>query len=139
MVEAKSANTIVVNAPVEISHRRIGYLLCSAFEGGSNYWYEIQEFIKPPGFHFQLDKDQVFRHIDYPLNEGGALVIGIKDDFEDETDETWRLDTASLTKGLVTMAQKYPRHWGDFIQENDDAETADVFLQCCLFGEIVYG
>jgi len=37
------------------------------------------------------------------------------------------------------MASEAPRHFADFIAENDDAETADVFLQCCLFGRIVFG
>jgi len=37
------------------------------------------------------------------------------------------------------MAEKYPRHFHNFLEENDDAETGDVFIQCCLFGEIVYG
>ena len=27
----------------------------------------------------------------------------------------------------------------DILQENEDAETADAFLQACLFGDIVYG
>jgi hypothetical protein len=27
----------------------------------------------------------------------------------------------------------------DFIDENDDAITADVFLQFCLFGDVIYG
>jgi hypothetical protein len=25
------------------------------------------------------------------------------------------------------------------LNENDDADTGDVFLQLCLFGEVVYG
>jgi hypothetical protein len=37
------------------------------------------------------------------------------------------------------MAREYGRHFSDMIAENDDATTADVFLQCCLFGELVYG
>jgi hypothetical protein len=40
---------------------------------------------------------------------------------------------------LALMAEKEPRHFGDFMGENDDATTSDVFLQLCLFGEVVYG
>jgi hypothetical protein len=45
---------------------------------------------------------------------------------------------AAIKSGLKVMAEKYPHHWQDFVSENDDAITGDVFLQCCLFGEIVY-
>jgi hypothetical protein len=37
------------------------------------------------------------------------------------------------------MADKYPRHIADILSENDDATTGDVFLQLCLFGDVVYG
>lgn len=37
------------------------------------------------------------------------------------------------------MPVKYPRHWADVLAENDDATTGDVFLQCCLFGECIFG
>jgi hypothetical protein len=37
------------------------------------------------------------------------------------------------------MAQAYTRHFADFINQNDDAITGDVFLQCCLLGEVLYG
>lgn len=45
----------------------------------------------------------------------------------------------SIEKGLQVMADKYPRHFNDIITENDDAETADVFVQCAVLGEVVFG
>jgi len=50
-----------------------------------------------------------------------------------------RLDLDAIKKGLQIIAEKYPRHMGDFLNENDDADTGDVFLQCCLFGDAIYG
>jgi hypothetical protein len=44
-----------------------------------------------------------------------------------------------MAKGLQVMAEKYPVHFNNFDSDNFDAETGDVFLQCSLFGEIVYG
>jgi len=126
----------------EISKKRISDLLCTALEGGSNYWYRIEQFIEPQKLEFMTDepwnggKPQLFRHLDYPLNEGGALLIS---DRKQGGDLLGRLDLASIQRGLELMATKFPRHWGDFLAENDDAETGDVFLQCCLFGELIYG
>jgi len=37
------------------------------------------------------------------------------------------------------MAKKEPRHFADFLKEDYDETTGDVFLQCCLFGEVIYG
>jgi hypothetical protein len=134
----------------QVSERRMADLLCNALEGGSNYWYRIKEFIAPPviAFHtWETEWDgpnsvKVFRHIDYPCNEGGALIIEAFS--ENEPDEIngkkeWRLDLPAMHRGLQLMAEKYPHHWGDFQAENGDAITGDVFLQLSLFGEVVYG
>jgi hypothetical protein len=128
--------TLSVSVKHEVSLENISNLLCSAFEGGSNYWYVINEFVEPKALTFRTDKDQVYRHLDYPLNEGGAVIVG---DMEDTDAEAKTLDLKAIQKGLKIMAEKYPRHMSDFVNDNDDAITGDVFLQCCLFGEVIYG
>jgi hypothetical protein len=127
-----------VTVTTTITAQRISDLLCSAFEGGSNYWYTIKEYHAPAKLEFRSSPDVIFRHLDYPLNEGGGLTIG---DIEDPENVFIRpvLNRESIALGLQIMADKYPKHFGDFTAENDDAETGDVFLQCCLMGEIVYG
>jgi hypothetical protein len=40
---------------------------------------------------------------------------------------------------LQAFATQEPRHFADWLAENDDAETADVFLQLCVFGKTIYG
>jgi hypothetical protein len=128
------------SVPCTISEERISDLLCCALEGGSNYWYTIEKFVKPPTLVFRTDKQRIFKHLDYPLNEGGALIIL---DTEGEGEKTYRLDRATIQNGLLIMAGlpkgKGGHHWGDFLNQNEDAITGDVFLQCCLFGEIIYG
>ncbi len=59
-------------------------------------------------------------------------------DFEDEK-ARYTLTLAKIKKGLSVMAAKYPKHFASIIQDNTDADTADVLLQCALLGEIVYG
>jgi hypothetical protein len=137
--------TMTFEAKVQITKERVADLLVGALEGGSNYWYQITKFIEPPGelWVSEFDKKHLwhgepYRHIAYPMTEGGALVI--KDiENDDENAETYRLDLIALQKGVQVMSEKYPHHFSDFVNQNDDAETSDVFLQCCLFGEIVYG
>jgi hypothetical protein len=51
------------------------------------------------------------------------------------------LDRAAIERGkeLLATDERYSHHYADVLNENDDADTGDVFLQLCLFGEVVYG
>lgn len=135
--------------PIEISTHvtedRIKGLLCCAFEGGSNYWCKVTgyEFGNSGLTYDNFREGGSQQGEDYwhpcqliPLVEGCAVLI---EDSEAFTHETFRLDKEAIAKGLTLMATNYPKHWADFISENDDAETGDVFLQLCLFGEIKFG
>lgn len=120
----------------DISLERISDLLTSAFEGGSNYWYMIEKKTSPTTWEIDSCESEGKHYLcDYPLNPGGALLIS---DLE-ESEGTHRLDLKSIKKGLEIMADKYPKHYSDFISEDDDADTGDVFLQCCLFGKLIFG
>ncbi len=141
-----------MNAPsTELDLDRIRDLLCCAFEGGSNDWYYICDYQAPPADKLRLDwqliselekrvgqKPQCFPHLDYPVSEGGALVITSLEGDEIRGATRWRLDLETIQRGMKVFREKYPRHYDNWIAENDDAETGDVFLQCCLFGEVVY-
>ena len=37
------------------------------------------------------------------------------------------------------MKKEYPSHYADLVEENDDAETGDIWLQLAVFGEVIYG
>ena len=116
---------------VTIDDQRVQDLLCCALEGGSNYWYEITKYIYPEGL---IRSDMEYPHLELPFR-GGSLSIS---DIEDG-DFCGELNLEACKRGLQVMADKYPQHYADFITENEDADTGDVFLQCALLGEIVYG
>jgi len=112
-----------------IKRERIEDLLCSAFEGGSNYWAKVESKVKPSVKYEYLHE--------YPTR-GGSIIF--KDIYADD-DGIFEvpLNQESIEKGLAVMQKKYTDHFINFLNENDDAETGDVFLQCCLFGALVYG
>lgn len=133
---------VQVNYP--ITEDSVRNLLVSALEGGSNYWMSLLKYEFPPN-----TTREDFTEGQYTVPDGndnwpiayvlpfvprGGIVLQDK-----EEDCTHTLIVEKIVQGLRTMANKYPTHFMDFINENDDAETADVFLQCCIFGEIVYG
>ena len=124
----KSNEDTFAAVPMEITIQRMKDLLCTAFEGGSNYWID---HIEAKG---KYKKSQIEYIYDVPILTKGWLEIH---DIDDPT--IIKLDSAALKKGLNILAKLYPQAFSDFINENEDAETADVFLQCCCFGEVIYG
>jgi hypothetical protein len=129
-----------------VSRERVSDLLTSAFEGGSNYWYRIEKFHAPKDFDFNAGESLgkpagYYKQIDYPLNHGGYLIVSDFAGCEDGNVRKKVLNLSTIRRGLNALAnsKEYSHHWRDFIEENDDATTADVFLQFCLFGDVMYG
>ena len=123
---------------IDVPDEKIAYALCSAFEGGINYWakrYEthcgdVTTAAKPWGDEYTP------YYVSFPFTPGASVSIEVE-----EGDKKPRLLTReSLAAGLKVMAEKYPKHFGDLLSEsNQDATTGDVLVQCAVFGEIVYG
>lgn len=105
-------------------------LLCSAFEGGSNYWYMIEKFEYPEG---KTRADFEYPHLEVPF-KGGSIKITA-----DGEKKVYTLNRKALDKGWLLMRDEYARHYADAMCGNADATTGDVFLQLCLFGDVVFG
>jgi hypothetical protein len=128
---------VVVKTKVPM--RRVADLLCAGFEGGIGYWAVITGYVKPEDFGGQRRRfmgGETPKYIDYPLSPCGAVLI---EEVENDDHVQLRLDYPAVERGLEIMQDKYPRHFGNWLSEDDDATTGDVFIQCCLFGKIVYG
>lgn len=134
MTTKEQKQTNLAEVKVKVSQQRIEDLLCNALEGGSNYWYMIDSFNYPEG-QTQESLGLEFPHIELPLVPGGSLTISDKEDAQTKA----TLDKAACIKGLEAMARDEARHFGDWLAENDDATTGDVFLQCALWGKVIYG
>lgn len=115
---------------VEVSKEQIETLLVSAFEGGSNYWYRIEA-----GHSFiSMTKG----YVDEVLKNG----IPVSNFFAVETGHPIKqrtLNEKAIKRGLKLLPKKAHLALADVIQDNTDATTGDVFLQLCLYGEVVYG
>jgi hypothetical protein len=83
-------------------------------------------------------------YIAYWCSEGGEQADGTYHIIEhnDEIGEapvTHVITPAKLERGIKAMAEQAPRHFEHIGTSREDAVTADVFVQCCCFGEIIYG
>lgn len=133
-VEAGRAPGIEVTQQIPI--RRVADILCTAIESGSSYWVHVADVEQGANDSAPWEQEYTPSYIRAPFSANGWVEII---DTESGDNGRYLLDRAALERGLKVMAEKYPRHWADFIAENEDATTGDVFLQCALFGEVVYG
>lgn len=138
------ADALSVAVPLKIKRKALANLLCCGFEGGVGYWCAIKRYIKPakvePVIEAGRENAQPCKHTDYPLLEGGAVVCIVEEAGDDKALQGEKvLDLAAVQRGLAVMAEKYPLHFANFLSENEDAETGDVFIQCCLLGDVIFG
>jgi len=125
---------IEVKATVRIPIQKIMDLITTAIEGGSNYWAR---------FEFPQDYKEKYGSYEKIPFEGGDITV-----YDIETGELLGyLNGATLKMGLQLMADRKDlkgkivpaRHFKAFATDNEDAETADTWLQLAVMGEIVYG
>lgn len=67
-----------------------------------------------------------------PLLEGGSWTL------RTICGEVITLDKAAIVRGLEAMASRSPRSFAKLQLGDDDAETADTFVQYCAFGEVIW-
>jgi len=122
---------------LEIPTERVQDLLCNALEGGySSSWFSIERYLYPKG----TTKESLnieFQHIELPFKRGTIIFKDISG--EGDSKQEYALNFPAICMGLQIMADKEPKHFADFLAEDDDTTTGDIFLQCCLFKEVIYG
>lgn len=130
--------SITIETKVEVSFDRIADLICCAMEGGIGYWGVISGYKEPEEVWRPRDSapdSHVYKHNWYPISKGGAVLL---QDNEDDS-KTFTFDLPAVERGLALMAKEAPQHWQDFLREDEDAVTGDVFVQLAVFGEVIYG
>lgn len=110
-------------------------LMVSALEGGSNYWYLIDDVDPIKKVTPEMKDEPLVCRLIKAIELGTKVVIL---DIEDET-KLGVLDKKSFAKAEILMIKKYPHHFADAMAENGDAITGDVFFQLAVMGELVYG
>jgi hypothetical protein len=140
---AQNANKGQMQVTLKIDDEKIASALISAFEGGSNYWYQIESVRKPRGeqalWKYREDSGRVYPHIDYPMNPTGHLIIS---SLEEPEKGKFKLTRRRIEQGLQKLAESkdYGHHFRDLASDDGgDQVTGDVLLQFCLFGDVIYG
>lgn len=118
---------VTVKTEISIDTQSLSDLLCNAIEGGSNYWCKSIDRVG--------DSPAEYRH-EHPFYEGCSLLVVPSE--ETEKNE-YIVDIQAIRKAVQIMANSYPIAFNDLLNDNADAETGDIFLQLCCFGEVIFG
>lgn len=110
---------ITISVRLHFTKQQIADLLDSASRG-SSYW---------------CNNDLSYESETKKALAGGKQFSAV---YDNEQEDAHCLDLKKIKKGLTVMAKKYPSHFADFLKEEYDQTTGDVFLQCCLFNTVLY-
>lgn len=112
--------------PIQIDGQIIDDILCTAFEGGSNYWLDSVQIIgKTP-------KD--CKYSSEAISRNGKLLF-----VEQETDYKGKQITHVLNRQMMLDGIGLFISAGNELDEGMDAGMADMCLKYALFGKIIYG
>ncbi len=147
-VRAVNKDLFKVKIEHEVTPQQICNLLVTAFDGYfTKQWLACEEVHMPrvPDWSWCSEEEreewEAARKIYVAAMCGGTVsfIDRVENDDPDESPNLLIMDKQSLIRGLKIMAEKYPRHFQDFIREKDDDITGDIYVQCCLLDEAPYG
>ena len=119
-----------------ISNERISDVIVNGIETGTSYWCNAvraeDEKGNPIKWQQMCSNDNLI---------GRGKIIFTVDDYENPKEFTLDLTGnhhVQQALQLMTSPEIPSRHLENIINGDDDAETGDVFIQICLFAEIIY-
>jgi hypothetical protein len=80
-------------------------------------------------------KPDVVQALDFPVSEGGAVFLSHEAVAEGESS---RLDTNAIKRGLTVFHRDFFLDFEQWRKSKEDEHTANVFLNCCLFGRMIF-
>jgi hypothetical protein len=120
----------------KITKKDIIDLFVTALEGGSNYWYYLPEI--PSGVR-DIKREtgmETSEAIGEYVLRGGNIQVN---DAEEEEEVLGTVDMGSLMDAIQKLKEDYPRTYENIIDEEYDAEDADIFFQIATMGDVVFG
>lgn len=145
--------------PVFLSKQQIADLLVTAWEGGSNYWIELAEYVYPPKMSKRELRQAAWdaaspeeRDLWRSEGPGGRWPLyallpflppsvkwKIKLTTNEPDMEPVFVTPQALKEAAAKMAEEFPSIYAGIKSDNYDAGDADAWLQMAAFGKIIFG
>ncbi|AWB20636.1 hypothetical protein DA075_06615 [Methylobacterium currus] len=126
-----SAFTTTVSIPLD----KVVSQIITAVEGGITYWASTFHHVSSE----HEPKERPW-YADQTLYEGAFdIKVLIHEEHKAGEGIEYHLTREKLQSGLDFLAKNRPARLKEVLDESGDADTADEFMQACLFGELIYG
>lgn len=115
---------------INVTQEDIDDIMCSALEGGINYWCRKAEVVG----------DYLGEYASEQISRGGALKL-----YDAEEDDVYELNLDKLINGITkAISESYFESYNWYVAGKldtcyVDAEVADIIIQFALFDNIIYG
>lgn len=126
--------TLSITVKPQITYDHFESVMVGALEGGSNYWYFLNEIDLS-----KREKDQPYsEYLSQRLFNDPFYKLNIYD-AENPDELLGTVTQKSMLNAFKLAFEKYPNHYHDLMEGQDDCDTADVFFQLAVMGEVVFG
>jgi len=122
---------IAIQNTYTLDAERVVDLLITAFEGGSNHWIDHVT----PQFSYDQEDVEVNWYSTIPFMERDDWIIKITDVEGDEHTVTKEV----MRKGFEYLAEQHLSVLESIVEEDYDADDADIWLQLVVYRVVVYG
>lgn len=121
---------------MKIDNQTIEDLLITALEGGSNYWYYLPDLSMTKKYKEEGQAQALSERIFKAVMKGEVVPVH---DAEDEEELLGYISKKNIKRAEKLMKENSPDHYKNALSEDWDAETADVWFQYVVLGEITFG
>jgi hypothetical protein len=125
-------NTISVNR--YITYQMFEDWIVTALEGGSNYWYFINNLPQSESEIEEMPFSMKFAHLIWKEKKRIDVY-----DLEDRKNQLGTIDLKSVKKALEMVCENHEEVFNNLMDENYDAIDADVLFQYAVMGELIFG
>ena len=122
---------IEVQVTLTITSQQIADLVCSGIEGDMS-----PQWLKAFRCKSEYSGEDIW-YADPKFWESENFVVTAFP--EDKEFPARKLNLDDVKRALRTMAEEHPTHFSDFMEDNCDAITGDVFIQLLVLEKVVYG
>ena len=138
MLDPADHRPISIRIPLVFDCQRLSDVLCTAIESGISYWCESAFVLQYPKNKKRSDYEWPLYQVPFSNCHNGRIVLCEFDAYA-QKQKNHTINRRKLIAGLRLLANDYPDYATDILNETYDANSADAWIQLCVFKEIKYG
>lgn len=131
----------------EITKENLIDLFVTALEGGSNYWYyilnvpsQVKEIMETQGLFFsEAVGEYVLNGGEIEIRDAESIDYSDENEFPDTGEVLGYVNMDSLLDAINKIKEEYPEVYENILEEEYDANDADIFFQIATMGEVIFG